>query len=441
VEYGSRIALIGRNGSGKSTLLGILRGTEKPTSGNVKIPANVTCGYVPQIVETSDSLSGGQRFQRALTGELRANPNLLLLDEPTNHLDSWNRKSLTRMLLSYHGTLIVASHDVEFLRNCINVLWHIDSEKISVFSGKYDDYIDEINIKRSAVEREIAQLEWQKNKMHTILMREQQRVARSKAIGKKKVERRKWLPAVGDNKANGAEKAAGRKKAAIDERKQILTDKLSTLQTPEIILPKFSLSTSSSGNCTILSVVDGTAGYGGEPLLVGINFSMQHNGKLAIVGRNGSGKSTLAKAIMGIGNVVTSGNWRTPPTSEIGYLDQHYNTLDANNSAVEAITKIVPDWSQQEIRNHLASFLFRKNLEVNCQISQLSGGEKARLSLAVIAARPPKLLILDEVTNNLDVETKDHVTGILRCFPGAIIVISHDNDFLDKIGINDSFHV
>jgi ATPase subunit of ABC transporter with duplicated ATPase domains len=123
----------------------------------------------------------------------------------------------------------------------------------------------------------------------------------------------------------------------------------------------------------------------------------------------------------------------------VGHLDQHYQTLDPDKAALEIIRAARPTWSHAEIRRHLNDFLFRKNEEVTASVRTLSGGEKARLSLALIAACPPKLLVLDEMTNNIDLETHDHVVGVLRAYPAAMIVVSHDEIFLREIGI-EKYH-
>lgn len=143
IHHGDRIAIIGRNGSGKSSLLNILL-KAIPFDGTVHHPHDLILGSVPQLIDES-TLSGAERFQNALTRALSVSPNCLLLDEPTNHLDQQHRKKLMRMLNAFTGTLIVVSHDVELLRSSINMLWHIDNSKISVFSGNYDDYIREKN--------------------------------------------------------------------------------------------------------------------------------------------------------------------------------------------------------------------------------------------------------------------------------------------------------
>ena len=438
IPYGSRIAIIGRNGCGKTTLLQILNGMVEPTSGDVLSADDVIIGFVPQIVEEFDSLSGGQRLNAAVTQALSLEPNVLLLDEPTNHLDRHNRKSLMRMLQSYPGTLIIVSHDTELLRHCIDTLWHIDNGKIHMFSGNYDDYIREIRNRRSSLEQEITRLDRQKKDMHHALMKEQKRAAKSKAKGEKSIHQRKWPTIVSTAKAGRAEETSGLKKSAIDHKKQNLTEQLSNLRLPEIIVPKFSLNSADIGDRTIVSISDGKVGYAGEvTLLQKISLSISSRDRIAIQGDNASGKSTLIKAIMDDTCVIKSGNWYAPKISDIGYLDQHYGTLSAEKTVLETIAELVPTWTHIEVRRHLNDFLFRKNEEVNALVRTLSGGEKARLSLAQIAAKTPKLLILDEITNNLDLETKEYVTQVLKAYPGAMIVISHEADFLEEIGINE----
>lgn len=438
VPYGSRIAIIGRNGCGKTTLLKILLGTVEPTSGDIGCTDDVVFGFVPQIIEDYDALSGGQRLNTAVTRSLSLDPNVLLLDEPTNHLDRHNRKSLMRMLQSYTGTLIVVSHDTELLRHCIDTLWHIDNGKIHVFSGNYDDYIRELRGRRASIEQELARLDRQKKDMHHDLMKEQKRAAKSKTKGEKSIHQRKWPTVVSNAKAGRAEETSGRKKSAIDHKKQDLTEQLSNLRLLEIIMPKFSLSSASVGDRTIVSISDGSIGYAEqEPLLQKISLSISSRDRIAIQGDNASGKSTLIKAILDDDIVIKSGNWYAPKISDIGYLDQHYGTLAAEKTVLETIADLVPTWSHIEVRRHLNDFLFRKNEEVNSLVAQLSGGEKARLSLAQIAAKTPKLLILDEITNNLDLETKEHVVQVLKAYPGAMIIISHDADFLQEIGISE----
>lgn len=429
IPYGSRIAIIGRNGSGKSTLLKMI--------GSL-CGEDLVIGYVPQVIIGHTDLSGGQRLNKAVTEALSLDPNVLLLDEPTNHLDYRNRKSLMRMLQNYSGTLIMVSHDKELLRHCTNTLWHIDNVKVHIFSGNYDDYMREIKLKRTSIEGELDLLNRQKKDMHHKLMQEQQRSAKSKAKGEKKVENRKWLKMVGDLKGMKAEKSQGKKLKNIDETKNDLSNKLADLRLPEIIVPKFSIEGSDAARGMVVQISGASVGYfENQPILSGIILSLGSGERLAITGDNGSGKSTLIKAILGDESVCKTGEWHVIKREDIGYLDQHYSTLHPDKTVLETIADLVPSWSHTEIRRHLNDFLFRKNEEVNALVSTLSGGEKARLSLAQIAAKTPKLLILDEITNNLDLETKDHVIQVLKAFPGAMIIISHEADFLEEIGVSE----
>ena len=146
------------------------------------------------------------------------------------------------------------------------------------------------------------------------------------------------------------------------------------------------------------------------------------------------------KATLGSSDINKSGEWLCPNIQDIGYLDQHYSQLDPNKTAVELISEVAPTWSQVEIREHLNSFLLRKNEEVNLQSNYLSGGERVRLSLALIATRPPKLLLLDEISNNIDVETKEHLIQVLNAYPGALIMVDHDHQFLAALNLDSHYH-
>ena len=435
VNYGDRIAIIGQNGSGKSTLIKILQNQFEPTSGKIQISKDVIFGYVPQVIYEFESLSGGQRLNHTLTKALSPNPNVLLLDEPTNHLDYSNRKSLMRMLKNYPGTLIAVSHDVEFLQNCVDTLWHIDNGKVHIFSGNYNDYIHEVKIKRASIVQELSQIERQKKDAHQALMKEQERASKRKTYGEKKYADDKLALRAAQGKG---ENTHNKNKKMIAHAKDDLLEKLSSLRLPEVLTPKFSLKAADLKDCILVSITDGSVSYkGGEIILQNINLSLRSKSRIALQGDNGSGKSTLLKAILGNKNVIKSGNWNVPP--DIGYLDQHYNTLLTEKSVFETIAELAPTWNHAEIRKHLNDFLFRKNEEVNAKVSQLSGGEKLRLSLAQIAAKTQKFLILDEITNNVDLLTKNHIMEFLNTYPGGYIIVCHDNAFLEKLHLNEAY--
>lgn len=442
INYGHRIAIIGRNGSGKTTLLKMIYGEIMPESGVLKIPEDVVFGYVPQTLVQNKSLSGGQQLNEAITKALSLNPNILLLDEPTNHLDILNKKSLIRMLQNYNKTLIVVSHDTALLRQCIDTFWYIDNGKITIFSGSYDDYMDEIHVKRQSIEAKLSRVVLEKKEMHQKLMKEQERASKSREKGQKGIKKDKWPSIIAQSKSSSAQENAGQKTKEIHQKKYHLNQQLNSLRIPEIIIPRFSITGDHRLNQTVVQISDGCLGYSSSQLMLSnINMLLNCHDKLAIIGKNGSGKTTLIKAIFNDPLIYKTGYWVMPKPSDIGYLDQHYRTLTPNFSVYETIEQIVPLWSSHKIRRHLNDFLFRKNEEVMMPIKLLSGGEKTRLSLAQIAANTPKLLLLDEITNNLDLETKNHVAQILKNYPGAMMVISHDTDFLESINITDIYNM
>ncbi|MGQ3892873.1 ABC-F family ATP-binding cassette domain-containing protein [Legionella sp. CNM-4043-24] len=438
ILYGSRIAVIGRNGCGKSSLLNMLRGMVEPADGEISLPDPSRIGYVPQQMDAFGSLSGGQRLNRALTQALSVHPDLLLLDEPTNHLDKKNRRSLLRLLHAFKGTLIVVTHDVELLRNTIDTIWHIDNGKITVFSGNYDDYQREKAIRHASLQQNISQLVAQKRENHQALMKEQERARNSRIKGEKHIQQRKWPTVRSATKVTNAVETSGRKQRALHDRKEAVSRQLTECRLPEVIKPGFSLPGRES-NRLLVAVGQGELAFsGGAAVLTDIHLHIHSRERIAIVGDNGSGKSCLLKAIYGGRDVQKTGEWSV--TGSVGYLDQHYDTL-SGDTVMDVISQAMPKATYLEIRRHLNDFLFRKNEEVDALISTLSGGEKARLSLAVIAAKTPDLLLLDEITNNLDLETRNHMIEVLREYPGAMMVVSHDYYFLKSINISQCFHV
>jgi ATPase subunit of ABC transporter with duplicated ATPase domains len=436
IHPGSRIAIIGNNGSGKSILLKIIKGDITPSEGNVKNNQNIIFGYVPQLICEYEGLSGGEKFNKALSAVISQRPDILLLDEPTNHLDLKNRKSLIKMLNFYKSTLIVVSHDVELLRNSIDTLWHIDNGQIKISHGKYDDYYNTILQQRHDIENELNSLAKEKKETRKALMKEQERAKKSKQRGERLVEQKKWLPAVGDLKANYATRAAGKKSSSLTNRREALSECLSNLRLPEIIKPTFSLTAKDIGSKTIVYISNGQIGYEDKIILSNINLSVSGREHFAIVGDNGSGKTTLMKAILNDSQIIKTGDWDLPNISDIGYLDQHYNSLDNSKTVLEALIDLAPNKAYAELRDLLNSFLFKKNEEINKKVLLLSGGERTRLALAKISLQTPKLLLIDEITNNIDLETKEHVAQVLKEYPGAMIIISHDSAFLEAINIS-----
>lgn len=440
IHPGDRIAIIGRNGTGKSSLLKLLNGRLEPSEGRIVTDPDIRVGYVSQTVQDYNDLSGGERFNKALSAALSNNPDVLLLDEPTNHLDLKNRKALLQMLRYYSGTLILVSHDVELLRETVDILWRIDEHKIAAFSGNFDDYIQELDRRRLSMENELSFLSKEKRAAHQALMKEQQRAKNSRVKGETGSKQGKWPPIIAGGKKRQAQHTAGKKKQNIGQKRQEINEQLDAIRLPEIILPSFSLTAEDIDKGTILLITNGQISYGEKVILKDINFSLGGDERMAIVGDNASGKTTLLKALLEKPEVAKSGDWLLPKPNDIGYLDQHYSNLDPGKTVLESVQETQPGYTHRELRTFLNDFLFRKNEEVNARVSVLSGGERARLSLALIAAKTPRLLILDEITNNVDLETKEHLIEVLRQYPGAVIAVSHEPDFLNKIGVNRFFY-
>lgn len=442
VSHGSRIAIIGRNGCGKSTLLKMINNELTPTAGEIIIPDEISIGYVPQMIEDLAHLSGAKRFITHLLQALRKNPDVLLLDEPTNHLDVSHRKSLIRMLQDYSGTLMIATHDIHLINSVTEIIWHINENAIHIFSGNYDNYMRERESERCSLGQEREQLNRKKVKMHGSLMKEQKRAKQSKIQGQNSIKNRKWPTIVSKSKASKACKTADKNRAKISQQKEKINLKLSNLKYQEIIVPTFMITGRNEGNKILISIREGQLGYDeNDAILRKINLDIRSCERIAILGENASGKSSLIRGIMNDALVIRNGQWSTIERKDIGYLDQHYNDLDPEMNPFEEIKKTRLNWTSIEIRNYLSDFLFRKNEEVFLQTKYLSQGEKCKLSLAKLACQIPKLIILDEITNNLDLETKTHIVEVLRHFPAAMVIVSHDAHFLSEIGIEKRYEI
>ena len=403
--------------------------------GMIKIPNDVKLGYIPQLFADDSQLSGGELFNKIFLETLEQLPDILLLDEPTNHLDQAHRQQLMEQVRYFYGTVIAVTHDVDFMQACFNQIWHIDRGKITVFSGKYHDYHQQLLLEKDKLNKQLKQLNSDKKKMHQKLMQEQKRAAKSSAKGAKSIANKKWATVVSHAKARCAQETSGKKKVALQENKSQILDKLNKLNLPQTLVPTFYMPTQKTSGI-LVQINHGNIAYKNKTILSSINMTISTQDKIVIQGDNGSGKTTLIKAIMQDPAIIREGEWLDCDKKHIGYLDQHYRQLPHDKTILEALQQMVPHWGITQSFRHLADFLFKGKDTVNAPIAQLSGGEKARLSLALIAARPPKLLILDEITNNVDLVTIDHLLSVLYAYPGAMLLISHYQYFLDQLPIN-----
>jgi ATPase subunit of ABC transporter with duplicated ATPase domains len=475
IYYGDKIAIIGRNGTGKSSLLSCLARLNTSYDGSLIIPQDIVCGYVPQIINDQSyyalndqlsvnkiyhSLSGGQRFNKALNQALSSHPNVLLLDEPTNHLDAHNKRSLIKFLKKYQGTVIAVTHDEELLQ-IFDIIWHVYNNKVTVFNGGYTNFLASHQHKQDHLQTSLKELKKEQRSLHTKLMQEQSRAKHSKLKGQNDIKHHKYATVTSLTKAGRGITTAVDKNKQLSEKRQDVISGLSDIFIPEELIPRFNLSSqSSSSTACLVNIINGSIGYKTDqtfqPLLSDINFSLAGNEKILLQGDNGSGKTTFIKAILSNNNesqsfnnspnfkdtaLVRAGSWEVVDNINIGYLDQHYANLIPDLTAVELMQQYAPKMTMPEIRDHLNSYLLRKNEEVNLSVKYLSGGEKVRLSLALIAAQIPKLLILDEITNNVDLETKHHLQNILRSYPSSYILICHDGTFCEELELTSQYIV
>ncbi len=341
--------------------------------------------------------SGGWRIRLNLARALMCRSDLLLLDEPTNHLDLDACIWLEGWLKSYTGTLVVISHDRDFLDHIVEGIVHLDQGQLKSYSGNYSSF----ELQRA--ERLAQQLQAFEKQQHRVTEIENF-VRRFRA------------------KASKAKQAQSRLKEL--ERMELIApahvDSPFTFRFPEPSkIPQ-----------TLLTLNDVSIGYA-EPIIQAVQLTLLSGSRIGLLGHNGAGKSTLVKSLAGrcellAGEMIVSADLR------IGYYAQHQlETLDFSASAALHLQRLSPAATQQDIRNFLGSFGFQGDRAFEC-IEHFSGGEKARLALAMIAWQKPNLLLLDEPTNHLDLEVRHALTIALQAYEGALVLVSHDRHLLNN---------
>jgi ATP-binding cassette subfamily F protein 3 len=468
VDPGRRIGLIGRNGAGKSTLLKLIGGELQPDGGTIRLGARVRMGYVAQeapggeatplevvlaadlertsllaaaedpdiapdrIAEIHDrlltiqadaaparaaailsglgfatdaqarpmsSFSGGWRMRVALAAVLFSAPDLLLLDEPTNHLDLEATLWLEQYLGKFPGAVLLVSHDRQLLDRAVEAIAHLDGGKLTLTPGGFAEFI------RIKTERALQ------------LGRAAERAAEQRAHMQSFVDRFRA-------KASKARQAQSRIKALerMPQIESVVEDKVTRFSFPEpnkLAPPMLSL--------------DGVdIGYDGAPVLRGVSLRVDMEDRIALLGTNGNGKSTLAKLLAGrlaplAGRQFRTGNLR------VGYFAQHQEEdLVASESPYEHLSRALPKATPPQVRAQAARFGLDAD-RVNTKVSAMSGGERARLLLALATRDAPHLLILDEPTNHLDIDARDALVKALAEFEGAVLLISHDPYLVDLV--------
>lgn len=346
------------------------------------------------------TLSGGQKTRVALGRLLLQNPDLIILDEPTNHLDMNSIAWLETYLLNYKGAVLIVSHDRYFLDRIAGKVIEIDQSKATTFIGNYSDY---------AIKKEQLRVAaW------NAYMNQQREIKHQEEV----IEKLKSF-----NREKSIKRAESREKMldkieVIEKPSEVRTDMKLTL-TPRIL----------SGN-DVLTVEHLSKSFDSHKLFTDVNFEIKRGEHVAIIGDNGSGKTTLLKILNGL-VPADQGTFRLGSNVEIGYYDQEHHVLHSEKTLFEEISDDYPYLNNTQIRNVLAAFLFTGE-DVFKRISDLSGGERGRVSLAKLVLSNANFLILDEPTNHLDIMSKEILEDALNGYEGTILYVSHDRYFINR---------
>ncbi|WP_025274665.1 ABC-F family ATP-binding cassette domain-containing protein [Haloglycomyces albus] len=489
-------ALIGDNGSGKSTLLEVVAGLRPAGSGHVERTGRIA--YVPQhqsvrsaptvahllgvadvfhalaavesgqtdaelfdrigddwdIVErthrhldrlglghieptrATDGLSGGERTLVALAGRLLQRPDILLLDEPSNNLDATARGYLYRAIETFGGTVLVVSHDRELLDR-VDTIAELRSGRLRTFKGNFADYRRAIETEQNAIRRDVrdATAHFRKQKQEWI--EAQTKLARRERTGRKRYNNAAEPRAVMRERQRAAQVSGGKHriekeddlseaKSALEDTKDRLRDDTSIrIDLPETHLAPSALAVRLNAWARH-GVYDGTLTYGPD----GVDLDIVGPERIAISGDNGSGKTTLVNELLQQSRVTA------------GYLTQTMDLPLPDGTVLDNVRHRAPDVDQGLLRTRLSRFHLRRR-SVFRPVSTLSGGERLRTALATVlsAEPPPRLLVLDEPTNNLDLTSVEQLRQALSAFEGALVVISHDQAFVDGLGVTRRIHL
>lgn len=347
-----------------------------------------------------NTLSGGQKTRVALGRLLLSKPDIIMLDEPTNHLDMNSIAWLENYLVNYDGSVIIVAHDRYFLDKVVTKVIEVERGIVSVFSGNYSDYAAK---KKQLMD---AKLKEYYNQQRDIKHQEEA-IAKLKSFNREKSIKRA-------------------------ESREKLLDKIEVIDKPitEQETMHFKLEPAKESGNDVLSVEGLSKAFGGNRLFDNVSFEIKKGEKVALIGNNGTGKTTILKIINHIID-ADAGKVKLGANVEIGYYDQEHNVLHMDKTAFDEIGDAYPDMTNTQIRNMLACFLFTGD-DVFKKISDLSGGERGRVSLAKLMLSNANFLILDEPTNHLDIMSKEILESALNRYTGTVLYVSHDRYFINK---------
>ena len=463
----SRTGLIGRNGAGKSTLMKAMIGSLEADEGGIEMPRKTRIGYIAQEAPSGtatpfetvlaadteradllaqsetvtdpdrlgdiherliaidaytaparaariliglgfdeamqgqplDSFSGGWKMRVALAALLFSNPDLLLLDEPSNHLDLEATMWLESFLRGYPGQLVVISHERDLLNNVVDHILHLEGGKVTLYPGGYDAFERQRAERAAQLAAAKAAQDAQRAKLQDYIARNSARASTAKQAQSRAKQLARMQPI-----------------AALTEDPSLVFDFPSPAD--ELKPPLITLDLASVGYAP------------GEPVLSRLNLRIDPDDRIALLGRNGNGKTTLARLLAAQlkpedGGMAASGKMR------VGYFTQYQvEELDGSDTPLGHMTRVMAGKTPGAVRAQLGRFGF-SGPRATTEVGKLSGGERARLALALITREAPHLLILDEPTNHLDVDAREALVQALNGFDGAVLIVSHDRHMLE----------
>lgn len=448
IEPGQRIGLLGRNGVGKTTLMKMLIGLQSPDSGEIKVSpgtniqilsqdvphdlnsdvVSVVLDGLPEEVDGIEQepwqrqnaaeqilsrmeLDGSARFEKMSSGmkrrvllakALASKPDLLLLDEPTNHLDIQAIDWLEQFLLKSRTSLLFVTHDRMFLQKLANRILEIDRGRIFDWSCDYQTFL--------------------KRKEQALASEEKQNALFDKRLAEEEIWIRKGIKARRTRNEGRVRALKAMRAEYSDRRKQMGTSRLQIQEAQK------------SGNL-VIRLEDAAFEYPDHKIFDPFSLTIMRGDKVGIIGRNGAGKSTLLKVMLGKLE-PTSGNVKLGTNVDIAYFDQLRDQLDENETVQEAVGEgsdsILINGTKKHVLGYLQDFLFAPE-RARTQIKFLSGGERNRILLAKLFAKPTNLIVLDEPTNDLDAETLELLEEKLIDFGGTVLLVSHDRAFLNNV--------
>lgn len=355
--------------------------------------------FPPRTTMVSE-LSGGQKTRLALAKLLLQQPDLLMLDEPTNYLDLATLEWLETFLRTYRGALLIVSHDRYFLNALVETIWELDHGALTPYNGNYTRFIE--------------QKEAEFDRLEKAYVAQQAEIKRMEEFVQKNLAR-----------ASTSKRAQSRQK---------MLDKMERIERPQMKRKRAAIhfDVQQMSGQEVLSLTEVTIGYAEKtPLCHNVDVLLERGERVALIGPNGIGKTTLLKTAAGLIEPL-SGIVRHGTNVTIGYYDQEQQHLNPHKSVLDELWDRYPEQTEQDIRSILGQFLFSGD-DVFKRVKQLSGGEKARLSLAQLTLQQANFLLLDEPTNHLDLYNKEQLEQALLDFAGTLLFISHDRYFINKL--------